>query len=125
MDDVLARDARVMAIRRSLIWALLLVGAQASDAITTAADRTRGSVEAMGASAGLLGVGGVGFLFTVKLLVAAAAAATLALAARRINPDVMASRVTFRLALVAVQAATLGVVWASLSNIALLTSLVS
>ena len=123
MDAVLARDQRQSALRQSFIWASLLLATQAVDVITTAADQARGTVEAIVPSANILALGGIGFLFAVKLLVAMAAAAGLALAALLIRPEVGASRATFRFGLVAVQAATLGVVWVTLGNVALLSSL--
>jgi len=77
----------------------------------------------MAMSALLLNGGGLALLLGAKLLLAVAAAASLALAALRIRQGVTASRITFRFALIAVQAATIGLVWVSLSNVALLSSL--
>ena len=77
----------------------------------------------MAVSAQLLDYGGIALLLGAKLLLAAAAAATVSLAALRIKQGVTASRITFRLALMAVQAATIGLVWVSLGNVALLSSL--
>ena len=110
-------------MRQAATWTSLLVAAQAMDVLTTAVDSARGTVESMAASAQLLDQGGLALLLATKLLLAAAAAIALGLAALRIKQGVAGSRITFRFALVAVQAATIGLVWVSLSNVALLSSL--
>jgi len=61
-------------------------------------------------SAQLLDYGGLALLLGAKLLLAAAGAAAMGLAASRIKQGVAASRITFRFALMAVQAATVGLV---------------
>ncbi len=122
MDAVQLPDARFVAVRQAAAWTSLLVAAQAMDMVTTAVDNARGTVESMAVSAQLLNQGGLALLLGTKLLLAAAAAA-LGLAALRIKRGVNPSRITFRFALTAVQAATIGLVWVSLSNVALLSSL--
>ena len=62
-------------------------------------------------------------MLAAKLLVAGAAAGVLGLAALRIRHGAGGAHITFRLALAAVQAGTIAVVWTSLSNIALLSSI--
>ena len=122
MDAVQLPDARFVAVRQAAAWTSLLVAAQAMDMVTTAVDNARGTVESMAVSAQLLNQGGLALLLGTKLLLAAAAAA-LGLAALRIKRGVNPSRITFRFALTVVQAATIGLVWVSLSNVALLSSL--
>jgi hypothetical protein len=78
----------------------------------------------MPVSAGLLELGGIGLLWSTKLLLVAGAGTGLLLAARWTRGNHRASRLTFRFCLVAVQAATIGLVWVSLSNVALLNTLV-
>jgi len=123
MDAVQLPDARFVAERQAGAWTSLLLAAQAMDVVTTAVDSSRGTVESMAVSAQLLDYGGLALLLGAKLLLAAAAAAALGLAASRIKQGVAPSRITFRFALMAVQAATVGLVWVSLSNVALLSSL--
>ncbi len=123
MDAVQLPNARFVAARQAGAWTSLLLAAQAMDVVTTAVDSSRGTVESMAVSAQLLDHGGLALLLGAKLLLAAAAAAALGLAALRIKQGVAASRITFRFALMAVQAATIGLVWVSLSNVALLGSL--
>ncbi|SRR6266446_7550112 len=123
MDAVQLPDARFVAERQAGAWTSLLLAAQDMDVVTTAVDSSRGTVESMAVSAQLLDYGGLALLLGAKLLLAAAAAAALGLAASRIKQGVAASRITFRFALMAVQAATVGLVWVSLSNVALLSSL--
>lgn len=118
-------DVRLVPLRQAATWALLLVAAQMVDVMTTAADMARGTIESMAATAQLLGHGGLGWMLLSKVLIAFAAGAALGLAAVRTRQGVGASQITFRLALTAVQAATLGVVWAALSNVGLLSSLIS
>ena len=114
-------DLRLVALRQAAIWAWLLVAAQVVDVVTTAADMARGTIESMAATAQLLEHGGLAWMLLSKVLIGFAAGAALGLAALRIRKGVRASHVTFRLALIAVQGATLGVVWAALSNVGLLS----
>ena len=123
MDALQLSDPRFVAVRQAATWTSLLVAAQAMDVVTTAVDSARGTVESMAISAQLLNQGGPALLLGAKLLLAAAAALALGLAALRIKQGVTASRITFRFALMAVLAATIGLVWVSLSNVALLSSL--
>jgi len=74
-------------------------------------------------SARLLELGGISLLWSTKLLLVAAAGTALLLTARWAGRDSRRSRTTFRFCLVAVQAATVGLVWVSLTNVALLSSL--
>jgi len=124
VEGLVEGDVRLVALRQALTWAYLLVVAQVVDVLTTAADMARGTIESMAATAQLLDHGGLGWMLLSKVLIAVAAGAALGLAALRTRKGVSASSITFRLALTAVQAATLGVVWAALSNVGLLSSLV-
>jgi hypothetical protein len=108
--------------RQALLWSALLLGSQATDTLTTAVDRARGAIEMMLVSAQLLEVGGVALFWGFKLLVVASAAATLIAAARSVRRDHRVSHLTFRASLVAVQAATICLAVASLSNLAVLAS---
>ena len=113
-----------MQIRQAALWTALLLAGQATDVLTTAFDRARGTVEALPVSSRLLDLGGIGLLWSTKLLLVAAAGTALFLTARWAGRDHGPSRTMFRFCLVSVQAATLGLTWVSLSNVALLTSLV-
>jgi hypothetical protein len=110
-------------IRQAALWTLLLLAGQATDLLTTTLDRARGALESMPVSDRLLELGGVGLLGSTKLLLVAAAGTALLLTAGWTRRDLRASRTTFRLCLVAVQAATMGLAWVSLGNLALLSSL--
>lgn len=119
-----ARAARCsfVEVRQALLWSGLLLGSQATDTLTTAVDRARGAIEAMPVSSQLLEVGGIALFWTFKLMIVASAAAALLAAARKVREDDhRLSRVTFRIALVAVQAVTIGLAAVSVSNVALLT----
>jgi hypothetical protein len=108
-----------------MLWSGLLLGSQATDTLTTAIDRARGTVEAMPVSARLLEVGGITLLWTFKVMVVASAAAVLLAAARKAREDPhRLSWLTYRISLVAVQAVTIGLAFVSLNNLALLGSLV-
>jgi hypothetical protein len=111
-------------IRQAAIWTALLLAGQATDVLTTALDRARGTLESMAVSDRLLELGGIGLLGGTKLLLVAAAGIALLLTAAWTRRDRGGSRTTFRLCLVAVQAATMGLTWVSLGNLALLTSLI-
>lgn len=76
-------------------------------------------------SARLLDWGGIGLLWSVKLLLVVAAGTALLVAARWAGRDSRRARIIFQFCLVAVQAATMGLAWVSLSNVALLSSLLS
>lgn len=113
-----------MEIRQAVLWIGLLLGTQATDTITTAIDRAQGSIESMPISARLLEVGGVALFWGFKLLIVAGAAALLIAAARKVREnDHRLARTTFRLSLVAVQAVTICLAGASLSNLYVLTSI--
>ena len=109
-------------LRQALLWSGLLLGSQATDTLTTAADRARGALESMPVSARLLEVGGVALFWSFKVLVVASAATALVAAARSVRRDHRLSHVTFRASLVAVQAVTICLAFASLSNLAVLAS---
>jgi hypothetical protein len=113
-----------MEIRQATIWTLLLLAGQLTDVGTTALDRARGALESMPVSARLLEQGGIELLWSTKLLLVAAAGTALLLTARWSRRQHPASRVTFWFCLVTVQAATLGLVFVSLTNVALLGSLI-
>ena len=112
-----------MEVRQAVLWSALLLGSQATDTLTTAIDRARGAIELMPLSNRLLEVGGVALLWTFKVMIVAGAAAALLAAARKVRQDHTLSRLTFRLALVAVQAVTISLAGVSLSNLALLSSI--
>ena len=113
-----------MELRQALLWSALLLGSQATDTLTTAIDRAQGSIEAMPVSAHILDVGGVALLWMFKLLVVAGAAAVLVAAARKVaQNDHRLARFTFRASLIAVQAVTVCLACASVSNLALLSSI--
>jgi hypothetical protein len=109
--------------RQAILWSGLLLGSQTTDTLTTALDRARGTIELMPVSSRLLEVGGVALLWTFKVMVVASAAVALLVAARKVREDRLMSRLTFRFALVAVQAVTIGLAGVSLSNLALLSSI--
>ena len=114
-----------MEVRRALLWSGLLLGSQATDTLTTAIDRARGAVEAMPISAQMLEVGGVALFWVFKVMIVAAAAAALLAAAHKARSDPRRfSRLTFQCSLVAVQAVTICLAFASLSNVAVLGSIV-
>jgi hypothetical protein len=107
-------------VRQAFLWSGLLLGSQATDTLTTAIDRARGAIEIMPVSSRLLEVGGVAMLWTFKVMIVASAAAALVAAAQRVRADHRLSRLTFRVALVAVQVVTIGLAGVSLSNLAVL-----
>ena len=119
----LAARCTFVEIRQAVLWSGLLLGSQATDTLTTAIDRARGTVEMMPLSNQLLEVGGIALFWTFKLLIVASAAAALLAAARKVRDNHRLSRITFRLSLVAVQAVTIGLAAVSLSNLALLTTI--
>lgn len=112
-----------MEVRQALLWTVLLLAGQTTDVLTTAVDRARGALESMPVSSGLLEHGGIALLWATKLLLVAAVATALVLTARWAAPDRPGSRIVFRFALVATQAATIGLVCVSLTNALLLGSL--
>ena len=125
--EATSKDPRVVffvEIRQAVLWSGLLLGSQMTDTITTAIDRAQGSVDSMPVSARLLDVGGIAFFWGFKVLIVAGAAATLIAAARKVREqDHRLSRLTFRLSLFAVQAVTICLAGASLSNLYLLSSI--
>lgn len=112
-----------MEIRQAALWTVLLLAGQTTDTLTTAVDRARGALESMPFSAELLNSGGIGLLLSAKLLLVVAAGCVLLVAARLARRGHPASSITFRVCLVCVQAVTIGLAWVSLSNVALLGSL--
>jgi hypothetical protein len=111
-------------VRQAVLWSGLLLGSQATDTLTTAMDRARGAIEMMPISSRLLEVGGITLFWTFKVLIVASAAVALIAAAHKVrDEDRRLSRLTFRIALVAVQAVTIGLAFVSLSNLALLTAI--
>jgi hypothetical protein len=115
---------QAMEIRQALLWAALLATGEALDVLTTAQDSARGQLEAMPISAGLLDHGGIGLLYAVKLLLVVAAGIVLMLTARWIRLGSPGARTVFRVSLICVQAATIGLTAASLSNVILLGSVI-
>jgi len=114
----------VMEIRRALIWTALLLSGEATDVITTSVDRARGAIESMPISSGLIQQGGLGLFWATKVLLVGAAAVALIVTALWIKGKRPGAHIVFRIALVSVQAVTLGLIWISLLNAALLRSLV-
>lgn len=112
-----------METRQAIIWSGLLLGGQTADALTTAIDRALGTRELMPVSARLLELGGIALFWGYKVVLVLTAASVLLIAAQRVRPGHRLSLFTFRVALVGVQAATIGVTFASLSNTALLSSI--
>ncbi|HEY1421566.1 MAG TPA: hypothetical protein VGG90_12775 [Candidatus Dormibacteraeota bacterium] len=112
-----------MEVRQAAFWIGLLFGGQATDTWTTQVDSARGALEAMPVSAQLLDAGGIALFWGTKCLLVATAASALLLAARWVRPDRQVSRVTFRVALLCIQAATVGLAWVSVNNVMLLRSL--
>lgn len=112
-----------MEVRQAALWIALLFSGQLADTLTTALDRARGALESMPVSANLLELGGIYLFWGTKCLLVATAAAALLLAARWVRPDRQVSQITFRLALLCVQAATIGLAWVSVNNVMLLRSL--
>jgi hypothetical protein len=110
-------------VRRALLWSGLLLGSQTTDTLTTAIDRARGAIESMPVSARLLEVGGIAMFWGFKLLIVATVAVALLTAASLVKEGHRLSRLTFRLCLVAVQAATICLAAVSLSNLALLSTI--
>jgi len=110
-------------VRQAALWIALLLGGQATDTMTTAVDSARGALESMPVSAHLLQLGGIALFWSTKCLLVATAATALLVAARWVRPDRQLSRITFRVALLCVQAATIGLAWASVNNVVLLKSL--
>src|SRR5947199_27850 len=74
-------------IRQAVLWSGLLLGSQATDTLTTAIDRARGTIEMMPVSNRLLEVGGIALFWTFKVLIVASAAAALLAAARKVRRD--------------------------------------
>jgi hypothetical protein len=109
--------------RQAVLWSGLLLGSQVTDTLTTAIDRARGAMESMPLSARLLEAGGVALLWEIKVLIVATAATALIAAARKVHKDHRLSLLTFRVSLVAVQAATVCLASVSLSNLFLLSSI--
>lgn len=77
----------------------------------------------MPVSSRLLEVGGVALFWTFKVMIVGSAAAALIEAAHKVRENHRLSLLTFRVSLVAVQAVTIFLAAASLSNLALLTSI--
>jgi hypothetical protein len=109
-------------LRQALVWIILLGLAQFTDVLTTAADRTRGTIEAMSVSANLLGLGGLGLLWFTKLTLVLALAAAAALASRWVFAGRPGSRLIYGLVLASIQGCAIGLLIVSLNNLALLAS---
>jgi hypothetical protein len=109
--------------RLTLIWVGLFGVIESTDALTTAIDRARGSIELMPLSAAVLDQGGLVLFFTMKvgLVAAAAAAAMLALRWLRYKRD--HARALYVYVLSAIRVATVALAIASLNNALLLKSL--
>jgi hypothetical protein len=112
-------------VRQALLWSVLLLSGQTTDTITTGVDRARGALEMMPVTGRLLDAGGIALLWGTKLLLVLAAGSVLYLAARAVRPGHRLSVITYRVALVSVQMATVGLIWVSLNNAVLLGSLPS
>lgn len=114
-----------MEVKQALLWCGLLLTGQTTDTITTEVDRLHGALELMPVSRLLLYAGGIDLLWAFKLVLVVAATAVLLVAARAVRPQHSFSIFTYRVALLAVQAATVGLVWTSFHNALLLQSLPS
>ncbi len=106
-----------------MLWSGLLLGSQTTDTVTTALDRARGAIEAMPVSARILEVGGIAMFWGFKVMIVATVAVALLTAASLVREGHNLSKITFKLCLIAVQAATICLAFVSLSNLALLTSI--
>jgi hypothetical protein len=113
-----------MEFRQAVVWAGLLLASQATDTATTAIDSARGALESMPLSSRLLMQGGIGLFGTTKVLLTAAVFVALLLTARWVRLERPGARIVFRLVLVSVQLATIGLVWVSATNTLLFGSLV-
>jgi hypothetical protein len=109
--------------RLSLIWVGLLGVIESTDALTTAVDRARGSIELMPLSATVLDQGGLLLFVTMKVALVAAAAAAVMLALRWLRYKRDHARVLYVYVLSAIRVATVALAIASLNNALLLKSL--
>lgn len=104
-----------------MLWTGLLFASQTTDALTTTVDRTRGAIETMPVSARLLEVGGPAMFWGFKIFIVVTVAVALLTAAGLVRDGHRLSQITFHLSLIAVQAATICLAFASLSNLAVLS----
>jgi hypothetical protein len=93
------------------------------DALTTAVDRARGSIELVPVSAAVLDQGGLVLFVTVKVGLVAAAAAAVLLALRWLRYKRDHARTLYTYVLSAIRMATVALAIASLNNALLLKSL--
>ncbi len=107
----------------SLIWLALLGLTESTDAITTAVDRARGSIEAVAVTASILDQGGLALLVAIKVSMVAVAAAALLLTGRWLQRRRIHARAIHVYVLSAVRISTVILTVASLNNALLLTSL--
>jgi hypothetical protein len=109
--------------RLSLIWVGLFAVIESIDALTTAVDRARGSIELVPVSAAVLDQGGLVLFVTVKVGLVAAAAAAVLLALRWLRYKRDHARTLYTYVLSAIRMATVALAIASLNNALLLKSL--
>jgi len=109
--------------RLSLIWVGLFAVIESIDALTTAVDRARGSIELVPVSAAVLDQGGLVLFVTVKVGLVAAAAAAVLLALRWLRYKREHARTLYTYVLSAIRMATVALAIASLNNALLLKSL--
>jgi len=112
-----------MESRLSLIWVGLFGVIESIDALTTAVDRARGSIELVPLSAAVLDQGGLVLFVTLKVGLVAAAAAAVLLALRWLRYKRDHARTLYAYVLSAIRMATVALAIASLNNALLLKSL--
>jgi hypothetical protein len=109
--------------RLGLIWIGLLGVIESTDALTTAFDRARGSIESMPVSAALLDQGGLVLFVGLKVILVLAAAAALLLTLRWVRDKRTHARAVYFYVLSAIRMTTVALAIASLNNALLLKSL--
>jgi hypothetical protein len=109
--------------RLSVVWLGLLGVLESADAMTTAMDRARGSIESMPLSALLLNAGGMGLFLTLKLALVAGAAIALWLSLQWLRSSRAHARAIYVFVLSAIRMGSVAIAIASLNNALLLRSL--
>lgn len=112
-----------MEARLGLIWLGLLGVLESTDAITTAMDRARGSIESMPISAILLDAGGMGLFVTMKVAVVIGASTALWFSLRWLGSRRAHARALYSYVLSAIRVGSVAIAIASLNNALLLRSL--
>ena len=117
------RDDDSVESRLGLIWLALLGITESTDALTTAFDRARGSIESMAVTAAILDQGGLALLVTTKASTVLAVAAALLLTLRWLQRSHHHARAVFVYVLSAIRMSTVFLAIVSLNNALLLRSL--